>query len=306
MAREKAALVARLPTDGLAVLNADDPRVPPWRGEPGAGGHLRHVAGADYRAGGTAVSADGTTCTGHHGADGWPWPCRCSGPTRGPGRTGGLAVATTSASDRGGGRRRVGRAAAGARPPAPAARPAGSLLLDDTYNAAPRSVLAGLDTLAALPGTPRVAVLGDMAELGPAAEELHRAVGRRAAEVVDLLVTHGNDAAWIADAAVRAGLPRRPGGHHLHPEDAVAEAARHLGPDAVVLVKGSAAARMERVVARLLADGTDAAELLVRQDRAWAVLRVVQPDRPTWLEIDLSAPWPTTSATWPDGPAGPR
>ena len=57
----------------------------------------------------------------------------------------------------------------------------------------------------------------------------------------------------------------------------------------VALVKGSAVARMERVVAGLLADDTDAAELLVRQDRAWDTLRVVQPDRPTWLEIDLPA-----------------
>jgi alanine racemase len=171
--------------------------------------------------------------------------------------------------------------------PLPGSR--GSLLLDDTYNAAPRSVLAGLDTLAALPGTPRIAVLGGMAELGPASEELHREVGRRAAQVVDVLVTQGTDAAWIADAAVRAGLPETRVAITFTTEDAAAEAARHLGPGAVALVKGSAVARMERVVARLLADDTDAAELLVRQDRAWGQLRIVQPDRPTWLEIDLPA-----------------
>ena len=73
------------------------------------------------------------------------------------------------------------------------------------------------------------------------------------------------------------------------PEDAATEVALHLDPGAVVLVKGSAVARMERVVELLLAEGSDPAELLVRQDRAWRSLSIVQLDRPTWLEIDLSA-----------------
>jgi Alr-MurF fusion protein len=106
--------------------------------------------------------------------------------------------------------------------------------------------------------------------------------------VVDLLVTQGNAAAWIADAAVRAGMPPDRVAITFTPEDAVAEVAGRLGPDTVVLVKGSAAARMERVVERLLGGG-DPGGLLVRQDRAWRSIRIVEPDRPTWLEIDLSA-----------------
>ena len=165
----------------------------------------------------------------------------------------------------------------------------GSLVLDDTYNAAPRSVLTGLATLGRLAGRPRIAVLGDMAELGAASEEAHREVGRVAAGVVDLLVTQGNAAAWMADEARMAGLPDDRIAVTFTAGDAAAEVVPHLGPDAVVLVKGSAASRMERVVERLVDESVDTTESLVRQDRAWKSLTVFQPDRPTWLEVDLSA-----------------
>ncbi len=290
VAREKSTLVGNLPDDGLAVLNADDPRVAAMAERcPGPVVTFGASTGADYRADDVAVSASGTTFTCHHG----PASQAVAVPLLGA-HTASAALAALAVAGHFGIPDEDAVAALGRATPVPGRlRPlpgrAGSLLLDDTYNAAPRSVLAGLDTLAALPGTPRIAVLGGMAELGPASEELHREVGRRAAEVVDLLVTQGTDAAWIADAAVRAGLPASQVAITFTAEDAAAEAARGLRPGAVALVKGSAVARMERVVARLLVDDTDAAELLVRQDRAWDTLRVVQPDRPTWLEIDLPA-----------------
>jgi alanine racemase len=165
----------------------------------------------------------------------------------------------------------------------------GSLLVDDTYNAAPRSVLAGLEALAALGGAPAIAVLGDMAELGGEGERWHRAVGERAAATADVLVTYGRHAAWTADAAVGAGMdPDRVVVTFTH-EDAADAARSHLGPGAAVLVKGSAAARMERVAALLLDPAVDPAEVLVRQDRAWRTTGVVSTERPTWLEVDLGA-----------------
>src|SRR3990172_7213400 len=63
---------------------------------------------------------------------------------------------------------------------------AGSTILDDTYNASPASMAAALDLLAEIPGR-RPALLGAMAELGPAAPEGHLAVGRRAAETADII-----------------------------------------------------------------------------------------------------------------------
>ena len=290
VAREKASLVARLPADGLAVLNADDPRVAAMAtAGPAPAVTFGDAPGSGFRADGVALTASGTTFTCHH--DGWEE--RVVVPFLGAHSTG-AALAALAVGERVG----IGRAdavAAVGRVDAlpgrlrPLAGRAGSLLLDDSYNAAPRSVLAGLDALAALPAGSRVAVLGDMAELGAAAEELHRAVGRRAAEVVDLLVTQGNSAAWIAAAATKAGLDADRVAITFTPEDAAAAVVPRLGPDTVVLVKGSAVARMERVVEQLLAEGVDVEELLVRQDRAWKSLSIVQPDRPTWLEIDLSA-----------------
>ena len=79
-------------------------------------------------------------------------------------------------------------------------------LLDDTHNASPASMIAGLEALRELPTDYRIAVLGDMLRLGNYEEEAHRAVGRKAAACVDYLITRGEMAALIAEAAQEAGL----------------------------------------------------------------------------------------------------
>jgi len=85
--------------------------------------------------------------------------------------------------------------------------PAGTTLLDDTYNANAASMLAALDTLAQLPiEGRRIAVLGDMLELGDESPHDHTRVGRAAA-AADLLIAIGEDAARIAEGAQEAGLP---------------------------------------------------------------------------------------------------
>jgi UDP-N-acetylmuramoyl-tripeptide--D-alanyl-D-alanine ligase len=83
----------------------------------------------------------------------------------------------------------------------------GSLLLDDTYNSAPPSALAALNLLEDLDGN-RIAVLGDMLELGPYEVQGHEIVGARAAEVVDELICLGELSAMIAGSAIGAGLPQ--------------------------------------------------------------------------------------------------
>ena len=134
------------------------------------------------------------------------------------------------------------------------AGPGGSILLDDTYNAAPESTIAALNLLAELEGR-RLAVLGDMLELGSYEEAGHRMVGARAAGVADELVTVGSRARWIAEEAIKAGLPA---GHVTHFE-AVAPAIdalrRRIGAGDVVLVKGSRGMRMDQIVDSL-AEGT--------------------------------------------------
>jgi Alr-MurF fusion protein len=83
-----------------------------------------------------------------------------------------------------------------------------TMLLDDTHNAAPAAVIAGLATLKALPAGHRIAVLGDMLGLGSLEEEAHRMVGYEAARCADYLIAHGERAALIAEAALQAGLPQ--------------------------------------------------------------------------------------------------
>src|SRR4029453_4815266 len=85
--------------------------------------------------------------------------------------------------------------------------PSGARLYDDSYNANPASMRAALRTLANLPANRRIAVLGDMLELGPEEERLHRDSGRDVAGSADLLVAVGERARWIGEGAVAAGFP---------------------------------------------------------------------------------------------------
>jgi len=294
VAREKASLLAHLPADGLAVLNGDDHRVRAMAGGSPAPvvtfGTRGGSGGSDFAATAVGMTASGTTFTFHRGGVTTPVTVPLLGAQSAvPAALAALAVGEHLGVDLADAVAALGRASAVPGRLRPLPGRGGSLVLDDSYNAAPRSVITGLATLGGLPGRPRIAVLGDMAELGAAGEEAHRQVGRVAAGVVDLLVTQGNAAAWIADEARLAGLPDDRIAVTFTAGDAAAEVVPHLGPDAVVLVKGSSSSRMERVVERLVDDTVDTTESLVRQDRAWKSLTVVQPDRPTWLEVDLAA-----------------
>ncbi len=176
----------------------------------------------------------------------------------------------------------------------------GSILLDDTHNACPASVIAGLETLRALPAGRRIAILGDMLRLGDFEEEGHRLVGEKAASCVDYLITRGERAAQIAEAACHAGLPSTHAVATATHEDAARIARRLLAGHtqtaqsepsqrAVIFIKGSEETRMERVSEQLMENAAQAPEELVRQTPGWKQIVLMRPERPTWLEIDLSA-----------------
>ena len=145
-------------------------------------------------------------------------------------------------------------------------------LIDDTYNASPVATMAALETLADIdtPGR-KIAVLGDMLELGKHSVEEHRKVGQRVAEVADMLVTVGIRARGIAQAAQEAGLPESRIKQYEQDDVALAgEALRDVVREGdVVLLKGSQGIRMEKAVKELLAERSQAKTLLVRQDAAW-------------------------------------
>ncbi|MDZ4721044.1 MAG: UDP-N-acetylmuramoyl-tripeptide--D-alanyl-D-alanine ligase [Roseiflexaceae bacterium] len=126
----------------------------------------------------------------------------------------------------------------------------GSTLIDDTYNASPASSLAALNLLSELTGR-HVAVLGDMLELGQMEEEAHRFVGARAAEVVQLLITLGDRARWIADEARQAGMPADALYQVTNTADAASLLRTLITPGDSILVKGSRGMAMEAIVAEL-------------------------------------------------------
>lgn len=132
--------------------------------------------------------------------------------------------------------------------------PSGALILDDTYNASPESTLAALNLLGEIEGR-RIAVLGDMLELGQYERQGHEMVGVLAAEIVDELVTVGDLAHIIAAAAREAGL-KAEAIVELDDVPAVIEYIKdRLSGSDVVLVKGSHGMRMDRIVTALEAAG---------------------------------------------------
>jgi len=126
----------------------------------------------------------------------------------------------------------------------------GALILDDSYNASPESTLAALNLLSELEGR-RVAVLGEMLELGPYERQGHEKVGIRAAEVADRLITVGERARLIAQAARKAGMPAAKI-TWVHDVPAAIELLNsELKEGDVALVKGSHGLRMDRIVSAL-------------------------------------------------------
>jgi UDP-N-acetylmuramoyl-tripeptide--D-alanyl-D-alanine ligase len=132
----------------------------------------------------------------------------------------------------------------------------GISILNDAYNANPNSMLAALDTAVALPHDGRrVAILGDMREMGPSSEHYHREIGQAAGKAgFGLLICVGQDSRWIADAAEAAGMPRE--SVIRFPDSAsAAEHVRSLVHEGdLVLVKASRSIHLEAVAKAIAAD----------------------------------------------------
>ena len=123
----------------------------------------------------------------------------------------------------------------------------GALILDDTYNASPESMLAALNLLDELDGR-KIAVLGDMLELGQYERQGHEMVGLRAAQVAGTLLTLGERAHMIAEAARRAGLKKSSVIEFEELEQIIDWLNENLSKNDSVLIKGSHGLRMDRIV----------------------------------------------------------
>ncbi|WP_052667699.1 UDP-N-acetylmuramoyl-tripeptide--D-alanyl-D-alanine ligase [Nitriliruptor alkaliphilus] len=258
--RAKGELVEALGPDGLAILNAADPRVRAMAARAPAALTVG-APGADLTAEDVTLDASAyprfTART--------PWgsaEVRLATPGR---HQVGNALLALAVAGHLGVDLTAAAAALGGATISPwrgeVTRRGGLTVLNDAYNANPTSVIAALDTLTALAaGTRTVAVLGEMAEIGPTSSVEHARVGAEVAgRGIDRLVVVGVHAAPLADGAVDAGMA---------PESVVTvpdarAAAEHLLSDLaagdVVLVKASRVAGLEQVADRLLAD--DAVEV---------------------------------------------
>ncbi len=126
----------------------------------------------------------------------------------------------------------------------------GALILDDTYNASPESMLAALNLLDELDGR-KVAALGEMLELGPYERGGHEMVGLRAAQVAQVLITLGERAHIIAEAARRSGMKKSAIVEFDDIAPMIDWLKTNLTKEDVVLIKGSHGLRMDRVAASL-------------------------------------------------------
>jgi UDP-N-acetylmuramoyl-tripeptide--D-alanyl-D-alanine ligase len=268
IAQSKGELVEAVPAEGTAVLNADDPRVLGMA--PRTAGRVVTTgveAAADVRA--TGVTLDERArprFTLVAAGEEHPVALQVVGVHQ-------VANALSAAA---------AALAAGMTPAAVAAalstagprsrwrmevdqRPDGVTVVNDAYNANPESMRAALAALGRLPGQRRIAVLGAMGELGPAADAEHARLGRDAVRAgVDLLVVVGGDAVGIATGARAERSAARGNTEQGESDDVVEvpdrESARQLlagllAPGDVVLVKASRSYGLEQLAADLLAEG---------------------------------------------------
>jgi len=249
IARAKRELIESLPASGVAVLNADDPRVLAFREvHPGRAILFGLGAQAELRAERVAYRGGGSRFE----------VCGTCFETSLPGRHGVLNVLAALAVARHFSLafERLTGAVRELRPPKMRGEKychAGITIFNDCYNANPEAVRSMLDVLRATPARRRIAVLGEMLELGRWGPDLHRDLGRYAAGGgIDVVIGVRGAAAWLVQEARNAGLP--PGSAHFFDDPVEAgEFVRQMAREGdVVLFKGSRGTRVEKALERLL------------------------------------------------------
>lgn len=146
----------------------------------------------------------------------------------------------------------------------------GSVIIDDTYNASPVALLEGLNTLKEIKCSGRkIAILGDMLELGKFSKSEHKSLGEVAGKISDVLAVVGIRAKGFAEGAIEAGLEKNNIFYFEKSLEAGEFLKTFISDGDVVYVKGSQGMRMERTVESLMAHPYKKGELLVRQDAEW-------------------------------------
>jgi UDP-N-acetylmuramoyl-tripeptide--D-alanyl-D-alanine ligase len=257
VAAAKAEILEGIVPGGTAVLNADDPATPAmaarWEGRLVTFGLS---STADVRAEGVEYTPQGTSFTLVLGADG---RTRVHLPWHGEHNVRNALAAAAAGHSLGADCAQIGAGLAQARPEAMRFEigtiPPGATFVNDAYNANPASMRAALAAFGQLPAASRRAlVLGDMLELGTAAPEEHRKLGRDAALTApDLLLAVGAFAERVAEGAREGGLSPAAIGTAADADAAAHLLSGWLRPGDLLLLKGSRGVRLERILERLRA-----------------------------------------------------
>ncbi|HEX7586218.1 MAG TPA: cyanophycin synthetase, partial [Patescibacteria group bacterium] len=143
-------------------------------------------------------------------------------------------------------------------------------IIDSTYNASPSSVAAALEVLGEIKSERKVAVLGDMLELGEETEKSHRNVAREFLKIKgDIFFTVGPRMKFAVAELVQRGFKKENIFSFDNPTDAGKKLQEIMKEGDIILVKGSQGTRMEKVVEEIMAEPQKAAELLCRQSKDW-------------------------------------
>lgn len=144
-----------------------------------------------------------------------------------------------------------------------------SVIIDDTYNSSPVAMDSAIKVLDELEGKRKIAVLGDMLELGRYTEEEHKLVGEKIKDVVNLLVVVGPRAKSIAEGAILSGFPQK----DIYMFDNSISMAKFLEgiieKEDIILIKGSQGVRLEKAVEVVMKHKELKDKLLCRQDKQW-------------------------------------
>ena len=145
-----------------------------------------------------------------------------------------------------------------------------TLIIDDSYNSSPTAMERSLQALRELKGAKRkIAILGDMLELGKYSVRAHEDVGEDVSRTADILITVGIRARKIAEGAMEFGMSEKNILQYDSVDRARKEVREMLKDGDVILVKASQSIRLEKIVRDIMQDTDRREELLVRQDPHW-------------------------------------
>lgn len=154
----------------------------------------------------------------------------------------------------------------------------GSYVIDDTYNASPISTISALDVLQQINAKRKIAILGDMLELGSQTELSHRGIGKKVFSAkIDIFIAVGKRMRYAAEQLIALGFSRANILQFDNPELAAEHFTKIVREGDFILVKGSQGMRMEKIVERILANPNEAKDLLCRQNKEWKKKPFRQP-----------------------------